>query len=159
MEDGSIEEVTARLKLWCAQQGGGLARVEWDSVYARQEVVNRLKESLDGLGISLVEISLPPGQASNETVVRLIEKLRSRAGSVVSITDIEWAFPEGGSRLDTLVALSFKREILAALPVRSDLVDTVSFDGATDSWRSRFGFLVPIAIASFGSSAARVGTC
>jgi tetratricopeptide (TPR) repeat protein len=118
MEDGSIEEVTARLKLWCAQQGGGLARVEWDSVYARQEVVNRLKESLDGLGISLVEISLPPGQASNETVVRLIEKLRSRAGSVVSITDIEWAFPEGGSRLDTLVALSFKREILAALPVR-----------------------------------------
>src|SRR5580692_11636087 len=118
MEEGSIEEVTGRLKLWCVQQGGGLARVEWDSVYARQEVVNRLKESLDVLGISLDEISLPPGQASNETVVRLIEKLRSRSGSVVSITDVEWAFPEGGSRLDTLVALSFKREILAALPVR-----------------------------------------
>jgi Tetratricopeptide repeat len=118
MEDGSIEEVTGRLKLWCVQQGGGLARVEWDSAYARQDVVDRLKESLAELGIPLEEISLPPGQASNETVVRLIEKLRARAGSVVSITDIEWAFPEGGSRLDTLMALSFKREILAALPVR-----------------------------------------
>ena len=118
MEEGSIEEVTARLKSWCVQQGGGLARVEWDSVYARQEVVKQLKESLDELGTSLVEISLPPGQGANETVVRLIEKLRSRSGSVVSITDIEWAFPEGGSRLDTLVALSFKRETLASLPVR-----------------------------------------
>jgi tetratricopeptide (TPR) repeat protein len=118
MEDGSIEEVTERLKLWCVRGGGGLARVEWDSVYARQEVVNRLKGSLDELGIPLAEISLPPGQAANETVARLIEKLRSRSGSVVSITDIEWAFPEGGSRLDTLVALSFKRETLASLPVR-----------------------------------------
>jgi tetratricopeptide (TPR) repeat protein len=118
MEDGSIEEVTERLMLWCVRQGGGLARVEWDSVYARQEVVNRLKDSLSESGISLVEISLPPGQAANETVVRLIEKLRSRSGSVVSITDIEWAFPEGGNRLDTLVALSFKRETLASLPVR-----------------------------------------
>src|SRR5580700_887980 len=100
MEEGSIEEVTARLKLWCVQQGGGLARVEWDSAYARQEVVNRLKGPLEEAGIPLVEISLPPGQASNETVVRLIEKLRARVGSVLSITDIEWAFPEGGSRLD-----------------------------------------------------------
>src|ERR1700723_2360850 len=117
MEEGSIEEVTARLKSWCVQQGGGLARVEWDSVYARQEVVNRLKGSLDELGIPLVEISLPPGQTENETVVRLIDKLRSRGGSAVSITDIEGAFPEGSSRLDTLVALSFQRETLAALPV------------------------------------------
>src|SRR5260370_26653522 len=52
------------------------------------------------------------------TVARLIEKLRSRSGTVVSITDIEWAFPERGNRLDTLVALSFQRETLASLPVR-----------------------------------------
>jgi hypothetical protein len=118
MEPGSIQEVTERLKAWCVQHDRGLARVEWDSAYARQEVVDRLKESLGSLGIGLVEISLPPGQAAYETVARLIEKLRSRGGSVVSITDIEWAFPEHGSRLDTLVALSFQRETLASLPVR-----------------------------------------
>src|SRR5450432_4088141 len=118
MESGSIQEVTERLKSWCIQHDRGLARVEWDSAYARQEVVNRLKDSLGGLGIGLAEISLPPGQEAYETVARLIEKLRSRSGSVVSITDIEWAFLERGSRLDTLVALSFQRETLALLPVR-----------------------------------------
>jgi tetratricopeptide (TPR) repeat protein len=118
MESGSIQEVTERLKSWCIQHDRGLARVEWDSAYARQEVVNRLKDSLGGLGIGLAEISLPPGQEAYETVARLIEKLRSRTGRVVSITDIEWAFPERGSRLDTLVALSFQRETLASLPVR-----------------------------------------
>ena len=40
------------------------------------------------------------------------------SGSVASITGIEWAFPEGGNRLDTLSALSFQRETLASLPVR-----------------------------------------
>src|SRR6266571_7321250 len=118
MESGSIQEVTERLKSWCAMHDRGLARVEWDSAYARQDVVNRLKHSLGGLGISLVEMSLPPGEAAHETVTRLIEKLRSRSGSAVSITDIELAFPEHGNRLDTLAALSFQRETLASLPVR-----------------------------------------
>src|SRR6266487_207613 len=73
----SIQEVTERLKSWCAMHDRGLARVEWDSAYARQDVVNRLKHSLGGLGISLVEMSLPPGGTAHETVTRLIEKLRS----------------------------------------------------------------------------------
>src|ERR1700722_15574468 len=118
MESGSIEEVTERLKSWCVLHDRGLARVEWDSVYARQEVVNRLKDSLGGVGIPLVEISLPPGQAAQDTVTRLIDKLESRSGSVVSITDIEWAFPENGNRMETLAALSFQRETLSLLPVR-----------------------------------------
>src|SRR6266567_3613709 len=118
MESGSIQEVTERLKSWCMLHDRGLARVEWNSAYARQEVVDRLQGSLGGLGISVVEISLPPGGAAHETVARLIEKLRSRSGSVVSITDIEWAFPEHGDRLETLAALSFQRETLASLPVR-----------------------------------------
>src|SRR6266849_2105272 len=114
MELGSIQEVTERLKSWCILHDRGLARVEWDSAYARREVVDRLKGSLGGVGISVVEISLPPGGAAHETVARLIEKLQSRTGTVVSITDIEWAF----HRLDTLSALSFQRETLASLPVR-----------------------------------------
>ncbi len=113
MESGSVEEVTERLKSWCTVNDQGLVRVEWDSAYARQDVVDRLKKSLP-----VVEIELPPGESGYETGVRLIEKLQSRSGSVVSITGIEWAFPEGGDRLETLVALSFQRETLASLPVR-----------------------------------------
>lgn len=118
MEPGSIQEVTERLKSWCIKHDRGLARVEWDSAYARQEVVDRLKRALGSLGISLVEIELPPGDAAEETVAGLMEKLQSGSGSVVSITGIEWAFPERGDRLGTLVALSFQRETLASFPVR-----------------------------------------
>ena len=118
MELGSIQEVTERLKAWCITHDRGLARVEWDSAYARQEVVDRLKHALGSLSISLVEIELPPGEAAEVTVAGLMEKLRSGIGQVVSITGIEWAFPERGNRLDTLVALSFQRETLASFPVR-----------------------------------------
>src|ERR1019366_9435737 len=118
MESGSIQEVTERLKSWCIRHDRGLARVEWDSAYARQEVVDRLKRSLDGSGISLVEIGLPPGEAGDETAAGLIKALRSASGAVVSITGIEWAFPEDGTKLDTLISLSFQRETLASLPIR-----------------------------------------
>src|ERR1035437_2375100 len=114
MESGSIQEVTERLKSWCIRHDRGLARVEWDSAYARQDVVDRLKRKLGGSGISLVEIELPPSEAAEKIVAGLIEKLRSVSGSVVSITGIEWAFPEHGTRLDTLVGLSFQRETLAS---------------------------------------------
>ena len=87
MEGGSIEEVSERLKSWCTRNDRGLARVEWDSVYSRQDVVDRVKRSLDSLGIPLVEIGLPPGEAAEKTVAGLLEKLRLVSGSVVSITD------------------------------------------------------------------------
>ena len=83
MESGSIQEVTERLKSWCIRLDPGLARVEWDSAYARQEVVDRLTRSLGVSGISLVEIGLPPGGAAQETIAVLIDKLRSLGGSVV----------------------------------------------------------------------------
>src|SRR5271165_6039184 len=118
MEEGSIQEVSERLKSWCVLEDRGLARVEWDSAFARQDVVDRLKGSLGSSGISLVEIGLPPGEAAELVVAGLIDKLRAVSGSVVSITGIEWAFPERGNRMDTLVALSFQRETLASLPVR-----------------------------------------
>jgi hypothetical protein len=118
MIEGSIEEVSERLKSWCLQNDRGLARVDWDSVYARQEVVVRLKTSLGSSGISFVEIELPPDEAAEAVTSGLIESLRRVPGAVASITGVEWAFRTGQSRLDTLVALSFKRELLGALPVR-----------------------------------------
>ena len=118
MEPGSIRGVVERLTYWCSPRERGLARVEWDSVYARQEVVDQLKLALSNLGVALVEIDLPPGEDGHRTAVGLIERLRSSGGSVASITGIEWAFPEGGHPLDTLVSLSFQREILASVRVR-----------------------------------------
>jgi len=114
VEPGSIQGVTERLKSWCALHDHGLARIEWDSAHSRRDVVSRLKAA----GLPVVEIGLPPGEASDKVVRDLIEKLRSLSGSVVSVTDIEWVFPERGSLLDTLSALSFQRETLASLPVR-----------------------------------------
>src|ERR1035438_2744766 len=112
MEPGSIQEVTERLRAWCVIRDRGLARVEWDSAHARQEVTDRLGKELRHSGTPFVAVPLPPGQTATTTVTELIEKLRALSGSVVSITGIEWAFPERGGRLDTLAALSFQREIL-----------------------------------------------
>src|SRR4051794_5913756 len=114
MKEGSIEEVTERLKLWCSRRDSGLARVEWDSVYSRQEVVSRLKLA----GIPVIEIDLPAGAVSHEAVAGIMETLGSLDAQVASITGIEWAFPKEGTRLDTLRALSFQRERLATLPVQ-----------------------------------------
>src|ERR1019366_2992307 len=100
MDPGSIQSITERLASWCARRDRGLARVEWDSVFARQEVVDRLKSLLGTVDISLVEIALPPGQAAQETVGGLIERLQSARASAVSITGLEWAFPERGSGLE-----------------------------------------------------------
>ena len=117
MDPGSIQGITERLASWCVRRDRGLARVEWDSVFARQEVVDRLRFLLGAVGISLVEIAMPPDQTAQEAVGGLMEKLASASGAV-SITGLEWAFPESGSRLETLAALSFRRETLAAFPVR-----------------------------------------
>ncbi len=116
--EGSIEDVTARLKSWGARWDRGLARVEWDSAFARREVVARLKEQLGSQGIALAEIALPAGQTGFNTVRGLLEKLRSLGDAVVSITDLEWAFPKHGDVMETLFALNFQRESLAALPLR-----------------------------------------
>jgi tetratricopeptide (TPR) repeat protein len=118
MEPGSIRSIVERLAHWCRQHERGLARVEWDSMYTRKEVVNRLKLALGNSDIPLIEIDLPPGEDGYKTAVGLVDQLRSSSGSAASITGIEWAFPEGGNKLDTLVVLSFQREILASLLVR-----------------------------------------
>src|ERR1035438_7232784 len=51
MEPGSVRSVVERLTSWCTLHERGLARVEWDSMYAPQEVVNRLRFVLGGSGI------------------------------------------------------------------------------------------------------------
>jgi hypothetical protein len=118
MDTGSVQEIAKRLKSWCNHNDRGLARVEWDSARARQQVVDQLKGSWDKAGTSVVEIELPAGEETGKVVAALIDTLRSISGSVASITGIEWAFPDRGKQLGTLAGLSFQRELLASLPVR-----------------------------------------
>src|SRR5260370_814828 len=105
MESGSIQEVTERLKSWCILHDRGLARVEWDSAYARQEVVNRLKDSLCGLGIPLVEMSLPPGEVAHEG--RYMEGTDRKTISVTEARAIGRRFWE---RLEAARAQDFPEE-------------------------------------------------
>src|SRR5579875_800877 len=116
MKEGSIEEVTARLRLWCSRPGRGLARVEWDSAYSRREVVKRLRESLTDTAIN--ELEVPNDGTPYENVDKLLGQLATVQGEVVSITGIEGVFPDQQRRLETLSALSFQRETLASFPVR-----------------------------------------
>ena len=51
--------IVERLTSWCTLHERGLARVEWDSVFSRQEVVNRLKFALGESGIPVVEFEAP----------------------------------------------------------------------------------------------------
>jgi len=72
LQPGSIAEVSARLKSWCTRHRHGLARVEWDSAHARRAVVEQLRESLSPVGIPVVEIDLPHGEAGHQTADGLI---------------------------------------------------------------------------------------
>ncbi len=111
---GSIAEVVARLKLWCSKRRSGLARVEWDSVYARQDVLAQLKAALP-----VTELEVPSEKSAFENVNALLDQLAALpAGQVVSITGIEGIFPDSRKRLETLVALSFQRERLTSFELK-----------------------------------------
>ncbi len=114
MEGESIAEVVARLRLWCSKPDYGFARVEWDSVYSRTEVLRRLRDA----GLPITDIELPRGGDPYKTVCDLVDRLRLPDVRIASITGMEWAYPEGGRVLDLLSMLSFRRETLASLPLQ-----------------------------------------
>lgn len=115
---GSIDEICETLQRWCARPGRGMARVAWDSAIAREQVLQRLRANLTAAGTAFHELELPSGVSSDKVAHGLLEQLEGLARGVVSITGIEWAYPEGGQLNDTLGALGFLREPLAAVPVR-----------------------------------------
>jgi tetratricopeptide (TPR) repeat protein len=114
MKHGSVEEIVARIKLWCKHGHQGLARIEWDFVFPRQQVISKL--SVDR---QVVEIVFPSSGSPFENVEALLVQLSDlRADSVVSITGIEGLVSDAHARLETLGALSFRREELSALPFK-----------------------------------------
>jgi hypothetical protein len=80
---GSIHEVNQRLLLWARREGGGLARVEYSSEFARQRVEQQLQTALAEVGIAFTVVTLPTlGQSATEVVRSLLEQLGEPRGCV-----------------------------------------------------------------------------
>lgn len=112
LEPGSIKEVTARLLLWGRRAPKGLARIEFSSEFARQEVISNLRKSFVDLGIGFQELELPRNQPATEIVDFSLTHLKEFAKGVVSISGFETAFLEDTPLIESLRILNINRENL-----------------------------------------------
>ena len=115
---GSVAEVSQRLLLWARRDGGGLARVEYSSEFARQQVMQRLQASLAQDGIALTVVALPMYQSATEVVQALLKQLAQVPNGVVSVTGFATAFNAQTPLADALRVVNFNREALTAFPLR-----------------------------------------
>src|SRR5712692_8965891 len=113
MRSGSIEDIVARLTLWGRRAPKGLARVEFDSEFARKRVVNGLRLALAEAGILFHEIELPVRTPTSRVVRGLVERLTALASGVISISGFATAFPDDIPLEDSLRIFNFNRENLA----------------------------------------------
>jgi len=118
MESGSIQETFEILKRWCLRPGRGLVRAGWDSIISRERVTDLLRSALAEAGVPFQEMELPAGASSDKVARDLLSELATFPPGAVSITGLEWAYPEGGSLYQTLGALNFIREPIASFPLR-----------------------------------------
>ena len=114
---GSIADTAARLEVWAQHAPRGLARVRFDSEFARLAVVRLLADRLGVEEIPVHEIALPPRRSPAETVRTLIDRLSGLEPGVASISGFATAFPVDGL-VDFLRVLNFSRERLADFPLR-----------------------------------------
>jgi tetratricopeptide (TPR) repeat protein len=116
---GSIAEVSQRLLLWAVRQGGGLARVEYSSEFARQQVEQQLRTALAPKDITLTVVTLLMHQSAEFVIRDLLAQLEQiPAGSVVSVVGFTTAFDAQTPLADGLRVLNFNREALTASPLR-----------------------------------------
>lgn len=118
-EHGSIDEVTARLLRFSRLATQGLAIVEFRSIFAQREVLNRLREGLKELSIPFHEIMPEPGQhLAADQVRHLMRQFSAFESGVVSLTGLsEMSFPEDIPLVDSLRIFNFNRENLAHFPL------------------------------------------
>src|ERR1700709_989575 len=90
---GSISDIAARLALWGRRAPHGLARVEFDSDFSRQKVVEQLPAILSEADIPFYEIALPQNTPAADIVSYLKDQFALLPHSVVSITGWATAFP------------------------------------------------------------------
>ncbi len=114
---GSIADVAARLALWGRRAPKGLARVEFDSDFSRQDVVADLRQRLEAANVPFHEIALPLFEPADRVVQFLLDRLASLESGVVSITGWATAFPVDTTLIESLRVLNYNRENLAQFPL------------------------------------------
>jgi tetratricopeptide (TPR) repeat protein len=115
---GSIVEVQQRLMLWARRPGGGLARVEYSSEFARQRVVQQMQGLLAEDQIAFTNIELLRNRSATDVIQDLLQQLAQVPSGVVSITGFATAFDAQTPLQDGLRVLNFNREALTAFPLR-----------------------------------------
>ena len=118
MNPGSINDIASRLILWSNRAPKGFARVEFDSEFARKQVVNILRFELTEKDIPFYEIELPLYLSASELVRDLIEQLSALESGVVSLNGFATAFSDEVSLEDALQVFNFNRENLARPSLR-----------------------------------------
>ena len=129
--EGTIANIKARLLLWTKRYLSGLARVEFSSDFARQRVVDQLRQSLGESGIPFYEINLPLWEEPDTVVTGLLKQLQTFENGVVCISGFATAFSTDVSLVDALRLLNFNRERLAQPPLRQIWWMTHAFTNAT----------------------------
>jgi tetratricopeptide (TPR) repeat protein len=114
---GSIADTIARLAVWGRRAPRGLARVEFVSEFARQRVVDGLRDALSQEAVPVHEIGLPREQPAVEIVRFVMARLRTLDKGMVSITGFATAFPDDVPLVDSLRMLNANRENLALYPL------------------------------------------
>ena len=117
-ETGSISDISRRLILWGRRSDRGMARVEYSSEFARQQVTQQLQAALSEVGIAYREISLTSQQSADRVVADLLDRLMQSPTGVVSIVGFGAAFANQSTLADDLRVLNFNRERFLAFPGR-----------------------------------------
>ena len=125
--EGTIADTHARLLLWCRREPKGLARVEFSSEFARQQVVSQLRSSLQALDLPVHEITLPLWEQPETILHFLLEQLNQPETGVVSINGFATAFDPKVPQVDALRVINYNREALAKSSLRQVWWMTRSF--------------------------------
>ena len=87
--------------------------MEFDSEFARQRVVNRIREELAAADIPFHEIALPIRQPASHVVNTVLARLHALPSGVVSLSGFATAFVDNVPLEDSLRVFNFQRENLA----------------------------------------------
>ena len=117
-ETGSISDISRRLILWGRRSDRGMARVEYSSEFARQQVTQQLQAALSEVGIAYREISLTSQQSADRVVADFLDRLMQSPTGVVSIVGFGASFANQSTLADDLRVLNFNRERFLAFPGR-----------------------------------------
>jgi tetratricopeptide (TPR) repeat protein len=121
----NLAEVVSHLVLWGRREGGSLARVEYIDENARRLAVAELFRKLGEEGVPVHEIDLPAALGGFLLPDYLKKSLSGISSGLVSISGFAVAMPDlaaDSTKMqelgETIYALNFSREPLAAFPLR-----------------------------------------